>query len=92
MGRTRVLAVCQCCKQTHPVCTVLVLFNLDKEPVSDYHLSNPEFPEIENIKTKLIFGQGDVLSPETLETSGFSGYTPLGELAPESCNIILMEK
>lgn len=61
--------------------TVLVVVNMDDQPVSDYALALPENYRFET--ASLLVGEGEVAAPTVGE-----GYIPVSELAPQSVIVI----
>lgn len=67
--------------------TLLVLINLDDEPVTEYALTLAE-STLTTAAPQVIFGAGDA-APLTLDAAGgFAEYVPLAELAPYSTTVI----
>lgn len=67
---------------------ILVLLNMDDDPVSEYSLELATGPLGEAAGATLLFGEGEVVSPEVNGEGGFSGYRPVETLPPQSGLII----
>ena len=67
--------------------TVLVVINLDDEPVSDYGLSLDE-SDLDFSRGRLIHGEGAISLPVVNEAGGFKDYAPLPALAAQSLIVI----
>ncbi len=67
--------------------TVLVLINLGDEPITDYELTLDD-SELDLSSASLIYGEGQVVSPEINSEGGFDVYTPITEIAPFSTVVI----
>lgn len=67
---------------------ILVLLNLDDDPISDYELDLAEGPLVGSAGATLLFGEGEVVAPEVNDSGGFEGYKPLETLPGESSFII----
>lgn len=68
--------------------TVLVLMNLDNDPVEDYVLSLAAGPLSAGAGVELLYGDGEIVAPEVNADGGFDAYTPLSTLPPYSTFII----
>lgn len=68
--------------------TVLVVINLDDEPVTDYALSLESGTLSQGMGVSWMFGTGDLSSPSINADGGFADYLPLAELPPHSTFII----
>ena len=66
---------------------MLVVINLDDEPVSDYVLSIDE-SDLDFSSGDLVFGEGAISLPVVNEAGGFQDYTPLPALAAQSLIVI----
>ena len=71
----------------HPEQTLLVVINLDDEPVSDYGLSLDE-SDLDFSSGDLVFGEGAISLPVVNEAGGFKDYAPLPALAAQSLIVI----
>ena len=71
----------------HPQQTLLVIINLDDEPVSDYGLSLDE-SDLDFASGRLVFGEGAIALPNVNEAGGFLNYAPRPALAPQSLLVI----
>jgi glycosidase len=67
---------------------LLVLVNLDNEPLSDYALTLAEGPLAAVTTTTLLMGNGEAAVPTMNAAGGFDAYTPLSTLPPRSTTII----
>ena len=66
---------------------LLVVINLDDEPVTNYALTLDE-SELEFSQPALVFGEGDIAAPLINAAGGFDAYAPLASLAPHSTLVI----
>jgi glycosidase len=67
---------------------LLVVINLDQEPVTDYGLSLPASPLRGELKATELLGGAAVSAPALNGEGGFENYKPLPELAPRTGYII----
>lgn len=67
--------------------TLLVLINLDDEPISDYGLTLTE-GSVTVGTLEVIFGQGEVAPLSLNAAGGFDAYQPFAEVAPHSTTVI----
>lgn len=68
--------------------TLLVLVNLDEEPIADYTLDLARGPLAGDARAALVLGTGDAVAPSVTAEGGFASYTPVAELPPYSSFII----
>jgi glycosidase len=68
--------------------TVLVVINLSAEAVSDYQLSLATSSLAEGASAVLLFGEGGVAAPTIDASGGFTAYTPVAEIPPQSVVVI----
>jgi alpha-amylase len=68
--------------------TLLVIVNPSKNEVADYALVLTEGPLAEPVEATLLFGEGSVVAPTVNAAGGFTEYTPLSALPPQSSFII----
>ncbi len=66
---------------------LLVLVNVSEEPVTGYTLALDGGPLPAGVGASLLLGEGDPAPPDVAD-GGFSGYTPLPDLAPYSSAVI----
>ena len=71
----------------HSQQTLLVVINLDDEPVSDYGLSLDD-SDLDFDHARLIFGDGAIALPAVNQSGGFQDYAPLPQLPPQSMLVI----
>ena len=57
--------------------TVLVIINLTEEPIRNYQLTLENGYLAGDLKAKLLWGKGKIVSPQLNETGGFDGYQPV---------------
>lgn len=67
--------------------TLLVMINLGDEPITDYTLTLDD-SELDLSSATLIYGDGDITSPELNAEGGFDMYMPLPEIAPYTTVVI----
>ena len=67
--------------------TLLVLINLDDEAITDYSLTL-EDSTLDLSTATLVYGDGDIISPDLNADGGFDAYAPLAELAPFTSYVI----
>jgi glycosidase len=67
--------------------TVLVMINLGDEAITDYALTLEE-SELDLSAARLVYGTGDVVSPQLNAAGGFDAYTPLIDIAPYTTVVI----
>lgn len=67
---------------------LLVLINPSSREVTDYSLALPVGPLPASVTAELVFGEGDVFSPEVNGDGGFDQYVPLATLPPQSTFVI----
>jgi hypothetical protein len=67
---------------------ILVLVNLDDEPVSGYSLSLAEGPLTAAAGATLLMGEGQPVAPEVNAAGGFDAYAPLPELPARTTTVI----
>lgn len=70
--------------------TILVLVNLDDQPVSDYLLSLESGPLPIDPAIEVLFGTGEPAEPEVNANGGFTDYQPVPELPMKSSLILLL--
>jgi glycosidase len=68
--------------------TLLVLVNLSDEAVSDYAVTLESGVLAGTASAVLLLGEGELIAATVNTDGGFSDYTPLPELAPDSTTII----
>lgn len=68
--------------------TVLVIINLDDQPVTDYRLSIESGTLDQGAAASALLASGEVSAPQVNGQGGFADYTPLAELAPNSVTLI----
>ena len=68
--------------------SVLVVLNIDDEPVSDYALSLVESQLPSIVTLVLLLGDGELSEIALNENGGFNDYVPLSELPAQSVTII----
>jgi glycosidase len=71
--------------------TLLIVVNLSKEPITDYTLTAVEGLLNGTPGAELLLGEGDVAAPTLNEAGGFTDYTPLAALPPQSSVIIRLQ-
>jgi hypothetical protein len=59
---------------------ILVLVNVDDDPVSGYSLALAEGSLASGVGATLLWGDGPVVAPEVNAAGGFDAYTPLPEV------------
>jgi hypothetical protein len=67
---------------------LLVLINPSRRDVTEYSLALPDGPLPATSTAKLLFGEGELSSPEVNGNGGFDQYVPLATLPPQSTFII----
>lgn len=68
---------------------ILTVVNLDADPVDTYSLSLDAGPFTAGLQPVLLMGEADALyAPAVNAAGGFSGYQPVGTLAPRSTYVI----
>lgn len=67
---------------------VLVIVNLSADPISRYTLSGAIHSRHRGMRVQEILWGTDVSVPEVAETGSFSGYQPIGLLAPQTGYIV----
>ena len=71
---------------------VLVLFNLDDEPLEQYELSLESGPLAAGVQAILLSGVGaEPIAPVVEDDGGFTTYRPFDQLPAESSFVILLE-
>jgi glycosidase len=68
--------------------SLLVIINLSAKTVTDYGLTLKQGPFSAAPTVKLLFGEGDPVTPVLNAAGGFDAYRPLAELAPYSTTIV----
>ncbi len=71
--------------------TVLVLINMDDEPVSDFTLSLVEGPLRDVESAADLLGAGDTSTPNVNDVGGFADYAPLLQLAAGQVALLILE-
>ena len=70
---------------------LLVVANLDRQPVSDYALRSDVALD-DRASATIVYGEGEAIPPPIDASGGFDGYQPLPELPPRSVTVIALEK
>ena len=71
---------------------VLVLANIDDEPVTDYALTLAASGLTEVTAPELLLGIGEITLPDLNAEGGFADYTPVPELPAQSATIIRLSQ
>ena len=71
--------------------TVLVILNLDNQPVTDYVLNLADGPLADVGEAILLLGDSSAAAPSLNSSGGFTDYTPIPELPAQSTFIIELQ-
>ncbi len=70
---------------------LLIVINLNDEPVMEYSLTMEEGPLTSVSATTWVLGEGELAIPSVNDEGGFDEYTPVGDLPAHSTFIIRLE-
>lgn len=71
--------------------TLLVVLNLEDDPLDDYTLSLAAGPLPANAQVFSLYGEGELSSPTVNDAGGFDSYRPLATLPPFSTFVIQIQ-
>jgi hypothetical protein len=67
---------------------MLVLFNMGRIPAEEYGLTLAGSSLDSDLSVKLLFGEGELTTPEVNGDGGFENYKPLKSVPPQSSYVI----